>query len=85
MTSGLLNSMFNFPFVIVFVVVVCISSVFAVVVPFFVVYCVLFEFWFSSLSFWLLTQRSQVRFPALPDFLSSSGSERGPLSPCEDK
>ena len=32
-------------------------------------------------SFWLQIQRSRVRFPALPDFLSSSGSgERGPLS-----
>jgi hypothetical protein len=28
----------------------------------------------SGQSPWLLTQRSQVRFPALPDFLSNSGS-----------
>jgi hypothetical protein len=31
-------------------------------------------------SSWLQTQRSRVRFPALP-----VGLERGPLSPCEDK
>ena len=31
-------------------------------------------------SFWLQIQRSRVRFPALPDFLSSRGLERGPLS-----
>jgi hypothetical protein len=30
--------------------------------------------WSSSQSSWLLTQRSRVRFPTLPDFLSSSGS-----------
>ena len=30
--------------------------------------------WSSGLSFWLQIQRSRVRFPALPDFLSSSGS-----------
>jgi hypothetical protein len=30
----------------------------------------------SSQSFWLLTQRSRVRFPALPDFLSSSFTSR---------
>jgi hypothetical protein len=30
--------------------------------------------WSSGRSSWLLTQRSRVRFPALPDFLSSSGS-----------
>jgi hypothetical protein len=28
----------------------------------------------SGQSSWLLTQRSRVRFPVLPDFLSSSGS-----------
>jgi hypothetical protein len=32
-------------------------------------------------SSWLQTKRSRVRFPELPDSLSSSGSgERGPLS-----
>jgi hypothetical protein len=30
---------------------------------------------------WLLTQRSQVRFPALPDFPSSSGSGTGSTQP----
>jgi hypothetical protein len=34
---------------------------------------------------WLLTQKSRVRFPALSDFLRSSGSGTGPSSPCEDK
>jgi hypothetical protein len=34
--------------------------------------------WSSGQSFWLQIQRSQVRFPALPDFLRSL--ERGPLS-----
>jgi hypothetical protein len=33
--------------------------------------------WSSGQSSWLLTQRSRVRFPALPDFLSSSGSGTG--------
>ena len=33
--------------------------------------------WSSSQSFWLQIQRSRVRFPALPDFLSSSGSGTG--------
>jgi hypothetical protein len=41
--------------------------------------------WSIGQPFWLLTQRSRVRFPALRDFLSSSGLERGPLSPCESK
>ena len=36
--------------------------------------------WSSGQSFWLQIQRSRVRFPALLDFLSSSGLERGPLS-----
>ena len=30
--------------------------------------------WSSGQSFWLQIQRSRVRFPALPDFLISSGS-----------
>jgi len=33
--------------------------------------------WSSGQSFWLQIQRSRVRSPALPDFLSSSGSETG--------
>ena len=33
--------------------------------------------WSSGQSFWLQMQRSRVRFPALPDFLSSSGSGTG--------
>ena len=36
--------------------------------------------WSSGQSFWLQIQRFRVRFPALPDFLSSSGSGTGPLS-----
>jgi hypothetical protein len=32
-------------------------------------------------SSWLLTQRSRVRFPALRDFLSSSGSGTGSTQP----
>jgi hypothetical protein len=35
----------------------------------------------SGHSSWLLTQRSQIRFPALPDFLSSSGSGTGSTQP----
>jgi hypothetical protein len=37
--------------------------------------------WYSSQSFWLLTQMSRVRFPALPDFLSSSGSGKWSTQP----
>jgi hypothetical protein len=37
--------------------------------------------WSSGQSSWLLTQRSRVLFPALPDFLSSSGSEKGSTQP----
>jgi hypothetical protein len=36
--------------------------------------------WSSGQSTWLQIQRSRVRFPALPDFLRSSGSGTGPLS-----
>ena len=39
--------------------------------------------WSSGQSFWLQIQRSQVRFPALPDFLSSSGSGMGSTQPRE--
>jgi hypothetical protein len=35
-------------------------------------------------SFWLQIQRSWVRFPALPDFLRSSGSGTGSTQPHED-
>ena len=39
--------------------------------------------WASGQSFWLQIQRSRVRFPALPDFLSSSGSGTGSTQPRE--
>ena len=39
--------------------------------------------WSSGQSFWLEIQRSRVRFPALPDFLSSSGSGTGSTQPRE--
>ena len=39
--------------------------------------------WSSGLSFWLQIQRSRVRFPALPDFLSGSGSGTGYTQPRE--
>jgi hypothetical protein len=39
--------------------------------------------WSSGQSFWLQIQTSQVRFPALPDFLSSSGSGTGSTQPRE--
>jgi hypothetical protein len=37
--------------------------------------------WSSGHSSWLLTLRSRVLFPALPDFLSSSGSGTGSTQP----
>jgi hypothetical protein len=37
--------------------------------------------WSSGQSSWLLTQKSRVRFPALPDFLRSSGSGTGSTQP----
>ena len=37
--------------------------------------------WSSGQSFWLQIQRSRVRFPALPDFLSSSGYGTGSTQP----
>ena len=37
----------------------------------------------SGQSFWLQIQRSRVRFPALPDFLSGSGSGTGYTQPRE--
>jgi len=39
--------------------------------------------WSSGQSFWLQIQRSQVRSPALPDFLSKSGSGTGSNKPRE--
>ena len=39
--------------------------------------------WSSGQSFWLQIQRSRVRFPALPDFLSGSGSGTGYTQPRE--
>jgi hypothetical protein len=40
--------------------------------------------WSSGQSSWLQIQRFWVRFPALPDFLRSSGSGRGSTQPRED-
>ena len=39
----------------------------------------------SGQSFWLQIQRSRVRSPALPDFLSSSGSGTGSTQPREPR
>ena len=39
--------------------------------------------WSSGQSFWLQIQRYRVRSPALPDFLSSSGSGTGSNQPRE--
>ena len=39
--------------------------------------------WSSGQSFWLQVQRSRVRFPGLPDLLSSSGSGTGSTQPRE--
>ena len=39
--------------------------------------------WSSGQSFWLQIHRSRVRSPALPDFLSSSGSGTGSTQPRE--
>jgi hypothetical protein len=41
--------------------------------------------WSSGQSSWLLTQRSWLRFPALPKFLCSSGSGTASTQHCEDK
>jgi hypothetical protein len=41
--------------------------------------------WSGGQSSWLQIQRSRVRFPALPDFLRSSGSIKGSTQPREDK
>ena len=41
--------------------------------------------WSSGQSFWLQIERSRVGSPALPDFLSSSGSGTGSTQPREVK
>jgi len=41
--------------------------------------------WSSGQSFWLQIQRFRVRSPALPDFLSSSGSGTGSTEPREPR
>jgi len=41
--------------------------------------------WSSGQSFWLQIQRSQVRSPALSDFLSSNGSGTGSTQPREPR
>ena len=41
--------------------------------------------WSSGQSFWLQIQRSRVRFPALPDFLSGSVSGTGYTQPREPR
>jgi hypothetical protein len=40
--------------------------------------------WSSGQSSWLQIQRSRVRYPALPDFLGSSGSGTGSTQPRKD-
>jgi hypothetical protein len=40
--------------------------------------------WSSGHSSWLQIQRSRVRFPGLPNFLGSYGSETLPAQPLED-
>jgi hypothetical protein len=40
--------------------------------------------WSSGQSSWLQIQRSRIRFPALPNFLRSSGSGTGSTQPRED-
>ena len=52
-----------------------------VILKYFVLF--LLPLYSSGQSFWLHIQRSQVRFPALPDFLSSSGSGTGSTQPRE--
>jgi hypothetical protein len=45
---------------------------------------ILWPLWSSGQSSWLQIQRSRVRFPALLDFLRSSGSGTGSTQPRED-
>ena len=48
-------------------------------------FCIRPPLWSSGQSFWLQIQRSRVRFPALQDFLSSSGSGTGSTQPREPR
>jgi hypothetical protein len=41
--------------------------------------------WSGGHTSWLQSQRSRVRFPALPDFMTSSKSGTGCTQPREDK
>jgi len=43
------------------------------------------KLWSSGQCFWLQIQRSRVRSPALPDFLSSNGSGTGSTQPREPR
>jgi hypothetical protein len=53
---------------------------------FFVCVCVCGPTLYSSgQSFWLLNQRSRIRFPAIPEFLNNSVSGTGFTQPREDK
>ena len=45
--------------------------------------CRVFSVQYGHVFVWLQIQRSRVRFPALPDFLSSSGSGTGSTQPRE--
>ena len=65
------------------VVVVIVGVTVLVVVLVVVVVLVGPPLWSSGQSFWLQIQRSRVRSPALPDFLSSSGSGTGSTQPRE--
>jgi hypothetical protein len=47
------------------------------------VLCLWPPLWSSGQSFWIQIQRSRVRSPALPDFLSSNGSGTGSTQPRE--
>jgi len=46
---------------------------------------IIMPLWSSGQSFWLQIQRSRGRSPALPDFLSSSGSGTGSTQPREPR
>ena len=70
-------------------VVICVVLLLFVLFYVFFVFLLLYvlfvgpPLWSSGQSFWLQIQRSRVRFPALPDFLSSSGSGTGSTQPRE--
>jgi hypothetical protein len=59
------------------------SFIFCLIVDFFLVILCSSILWSSGQSSWLQIQRSRVRFPALSDFLRSSGSETGSTQPRE--